>query len=113
MEIKCNGIDMEKMANPVIRRDQFKDYDALINSQRRLWVKDNPTVYVGVRFKSNDDVMTRIVSACPSRDEFLDHMIDWVRAGLAECASADDWYAHEKQWGIPDIPSKDDDETDF
>jgi hypothetical protein len=108
-EIKCNGIYLPKLADPIIPRVEWKNYDTAINEARVQFIKDHPNkewgsageFYAGMRFKSNDDVLIRIVSACPTRDHFEGNKSQWIKAGLAECASADHWYQYEKDWGVP------------
>lgn len=51
----------------------------------------------GSRFSDDDTVWRRITSAA-TEDEFLAAPLDWVLDALRDCASADHWYTHEKEW---------------
>jgi hypothetical protein len=109
IEIKCGGIDLSKVADPIIQPSEYPNYDTAINEARIEFLKDHPSkewgrsgeYYPGVRFNSNRDVLIRIVSACPTREFFEGNKTAWIEAGLRECASADHWYQYEKDWGVP------------
>ena len=54
-------------------------------------------LYAGYRFKENQTVLLRILSATTC-EGFDKNPVGWVRAALSDCASADHWYQFEKQW---------------
>lgn len=119
-EIKCGGIDLRAFDRPIVPEVEYPKYDDLINAARLKFVKDHPSsewgnagiYYPGTRFKSNRDVMVRIVSACPTRDYFEGNRTAWIVAGLDQCAQADHWYQYEKDWGTEDVSEEVEDEDD-
>jgi hypothetical protein len=105
--IRCNGLDMRMIASPIIHKGEYRNYDATIDQERRRYLARNKSkfgkiLYAGPRFKSNEEVMLRVVSSCNDRPHFDAHQTAWIRAGLQECARADYWYQFEKDWGEHD-----------
>lgn len=104
IEIKCHGIYLPAFEHPIISDKEYPSFDDAINVARAEFVSDPLNKFTrgeytaGVRFNSNREVLVRIVSACPTREFFDAHQAEWIHAGLAECAHADNWYTHEKNW---------------
>ena len=72
---------------------------------------DHLELFAGTRFKSDDDVITRIESIPPERLAGRDPTSDDViYDALYDCADADYYYNFEKDWGTPDYDDGDSDE---
>lgn len=89
-----------------------KNYEAEIEEKRKSLEKeingrdDNRQLFCGTRFNSNETVIERIKQAkLRNLKKFCDN--DVVRAALLDCASADYYYAFEKDWGYEE-PETDD-----
>ena len=82
-----------------------KTLEYQIHQKRKLLEKeingrdDNRCLYCGTRFNSDDVVKQRIVQAKErSLEKFYGD--DVIRAALLDCASADYYYAFDKDWGF-------------
>ena len=103
-KIECNGINMARLESPIIAKDEYKSFDGDIDRARRVFLAEHQSEFGhrlldDQRFYANNVVLDRIVSACPSREEFDQFKTEWINAGLEDCARSDYWYTHEKDWG--------------
>lgn len=103
--IQCNGIVLDKLKNPFIPKNQWVTYYPQIDSARVIFrdkESDNfgqSKIYsANSRFNCNENIIIRILSACPSLEDFKAHQTEWIMAGLKECARADHWYRYGKDY---------------
>ena len=54
-------------------------------------------VEFGSRFGSDSAIFSRVAHAATEGEVLADPMA-WALDALLDCASADHWYMHEKQW---------------
>lgn len=66
---------------------------------------------IGDRFKNDDRLFLRLESMY-AENEFMKCPRACIEGALIECAQADWWYAHEKNWGYDDDQGYEPDEDE-
>lgn len=99
-KIECNGYKIPFNSFTKEVRDSMV---IMIDKTRPIFLKENANkfedfeFYVGSRFNDNYSVKLRIMSAA-TQEEFEKNIVEWIWAGLEECAKSDAYYMFEKRW---------------